>query len=73
MPIVKVRIFSRTEQVTGVGYPPSMIESVRAQAETFLATLAINDVCDVREQWATVGKDTTFSVFQMSVYYLEEP
>lgn len=69
--VVKVRIFSRTERVTGESQTQTMVESVRAQAETFLATLDLNNVCDCRESWASVGKDSSFSVFQITVYYLE--
>ena len=69
--VVKVRIFSRTERVTGESQVAAMAESVRVQAETFLSTLVTNNICDCRESWAQVGKDNTFSVFQITIYYLE--
>lgn len=69
--IVKVRIFSRTMRITGENQVSPVIESVRTEAETFLSILVTNNICDIRESWASVGKDNTFSVFHITIYYLE--
>lgn len=69
--VVKVRAFRRTERITGPEQVNVLIESVREQSEAFLSTLSINNVCDVREIIAPVGKDNTFTMFLIMVYYLE--
>ena len=69
--IVKVRVFQRTERITGPEQMGTMIESVRSESETFLATLALNNVCDSRDHLAVAGKDTTFTTFLITIYYLE--
>lgn len=69
--VVKVRVFKRTARVTGPEQIEGIVESVQEQANAFLSTLSINNVCDVRENLLPVGKDNSFTTFFITVYYLE--
>jgi len=65
-------MFRRSGRVLTPEHIDALMDPVKQDAEAFLATLDMNVVCDVREQLAHAGKYQEFTVFMITVYYLEE-
>lgn len=69
--VVRVRSFSRTVNVTDPSHVDTLIEQVTSEVDTFLSTLALNNVMDVRTSLTGTAKYGPFATYEALVFYLE--
>ena len=71
MPIVKARAFRNTNRVVNPDDVNRLVDATWVSVNAFLATLAINNVADVRSSYEQPGKYGGLSLYQVIVFYLE--
>ena len=69
--VVRVRNFSRTALANDPQAVNALIEAVIDEVDTFLSTLSINNVCDVRTSLVGTSKYGNLTTYEALVYYLE--